>query len=126
MRLLLSVLLLAASAARADDAGPAFGSPVHFTETSGAAIYASVCAGCHMPGGVGAAGAGAYPALANNPRLASPGYPAILVLHGHSAMPPLGRLLSDDQVAAVVGYIRMNFGNSYPDPLSAAEIAKLR
>ncbi len=36
-----------------------FGSPFHFTEQGGAAIYAGICAGCHMPDGRGAVGAGA-------------------------------------------------------------------
>ncbi|HSG55053.1 MAG TPA: c-type cytochrome, partial [Paracoccaceae bacterium] len=43
---------------------------------SGAEIYATVCAACHMPDAMGAVGAGFYPALANNPRLIASRYPA--------------------------------------------------
>ena len=125
MRMLLLLLVLA-GAARADEAGPTFGNPFHFTETGGAAIYRSVCAGCHMPDGHGAVGAGAYPALARNERLAASSHPIDLVLHGRGAMPAFGRLLSDAQVAAVVGFIRSNLGNAYPDAPSAAEVAAAR
>ena len=45
-----------------------FGNPVRFMPQSGEALYADICQGCHMPGGVGAVGAGAYPALAKNPK----------------------------------------------------------
>ena len=124
MRLL--CLLLLASTARADEPGPTFGSPYHFTEMGGAALYRSVCAGCHMPNGQGAVGAGAYPALANDPKLAQAAYPIALVLKGQGAMPPFGRSLSDAQVAAVVGFIRTNFGNAYADAPSAADVAAAR
>ena len=87
MRWLLLLLLLLATAARADGAGPTFGNPYAFTEQGGAAVYAAVCAACHMPDGRGAIGAGAYPALAANPRLAAAGYPILVVLRGRKAMP---------------------------------------
>ena len=114
------------SPAWADEPGPSFGSPFRFTETGGAALYRSVCAGCHMPDGHGAAGAGSYPSLAGDARLAASGYAIALVLHGHGAMPPFARTLTNDQVAAVVGYIRTNFGNAYPAPPTAAEVAAAR
>jgi mono/diheme cytochrome c family protein len=120
------LLLLLSTAAWADEPGPTFGSPFHFTEAGGASLYCSVCAGCHMPDGRGAAGAGRYPALAGDARLASSGYAIALVLHGHGAMPPFARTLSDDQVAAVVGYIRTNLGNAYPGGPTAAEVAAAR
>ncbi len=125
MRAVLILLVLAAGA-RAEEPGPTFGSPFHFTEAGGAAIYNSVCAGCHMPDGRGAAGAGAYPALANDERLVAAGYPIAMVLNGHGAMPSFGRSLSDAQVAAVVGFIRTHFGNAYPDAPSAADVAAAR
>ncbi len=119
-------LLVLLGAARAQEAGPTFGNPFHFTEASGAAIYRSVCAGCHMPDGRGATGAGAYPNLAGDDKLAAAGYPIALVLHGHGAMPPFARLLSDAQVAAVVEYVRQNFGNAYTDAPSPADVAAAR
>ena len=47
-------------------------------------------------------------------------------LDGLRGMPPLGRMMSDEQVADVVNYVRTHFGNSYADPLSAAEVAAAR
>ncbi len=125
MRSLLWLLLLC-GIAWADEPGPTFGSPYHFTEAGGSQIYRAACAGCHMLDGRGAAGAGAYPALANNARLAAAGYPIALVLQGRGAMPPFARSLSDAQIADVVGYIRTNFGNAYSDAPSAAEVAAAR
>ncbi len=120
------VLLVLSSAARAQSADGAFGSPMHFTETSGEAVYQGVCAGCHMPNGRGASGAGAYPSLADDPRLASPDYPIALVLKGRGAMPPFARLLSDEQVAGVVDYIRKNFGNDFPRAPTADDVRAAR
>ena len=124
MRRLLLILLLAATPAQAD--GPTFGNPYRFTESAGPAIYAAACAGCHMPDGRGASGAAAYPSLANDPRLVAAPYPILRVLRGHGAMPAFGRMLSDDQVAAVVGFIRTAFGNTYADPTAAKDVAGLR
>jgi mono/diheme cytochrome c family protein len=98
-----------------------FGNPVRFMPQSGEALYADICQGCHMPGGVGAVGAGAYPALAKNPKLASAGYPVFLVINGRKGMPPFGKLLTDQQIAAVVNYVRTHFGNDFPDEVTAAD-----
>ena len=40
-------------------------------------------------------------------------------------MPPVGRMMSDEQVADVVNYARTHFGNSY-GAVSAAEVATAR
>jgi mono/diheme cytochrome c family protein len=103
-----------------------FANPARFAPQSGEALYADVCQGCHMPGGVGAVGAGAYPALARNPKLAVGGYPLVMVINGRKGMPPFGKLLSDDQVAAVVNYIRTHFGNEFQDAVSAADAKAAR
>ena len=79
----------------------------------GEAVYNAVCAGCHMPDGRGAIGAGAYPNLAENPLLEAPDYPVYLVVNGQRAMPPFGDLLDAEQIAEVVNYIRSHFGNDY-------------
>ena len=126
MKLAILLLALLARPALADAPGPSFGSPFRFTEVGGAAVYSGICAGCHMPDGRGAAGAAAYPALAGDPRLAAAAYPIARVLHGKGAMPPLARSLSDEQVAAVVGFIRTSFGNSYAPAPTAADVAALR
>jgi len=86
------------TAARAQDYATE-GSGPQFAEQGGAAIYANVCAACHQPDGKGANGAGAYPALAGDERLASAEYVLRVLLEGSNAMPPLGRLMSDDQAA---------------------------
>jgi mono/diheme cytochrome c family protein len=106
--LLAVFVILGSSAAHAQQGDGVFGSASHFTEPTGAAIYRSVCAGCHMADGQGAAGAGTYPALAGNQRLAAIGYPITVVLNGRHGMPGFGRLLSDQQIADVVDYIRRN------------------
>jgi mono/diheme cytochrome c family protein len=48
----------------------------------------------------GAVGAGAYPALADDPKLAAAGYQVLV--NGSKGMPAFGALLDDEQVAAVV------------------------
>lgn len=119
-------MLLLTTAARADEPGPSFGNPFRFTEMGGAAVYAGACAGCHMPDGRGAVGAAAYPSLVQDGRLAAAGYPIVRVLRGRGAMPPLGRSLSDEQVAAVVDYVRTHFGNAYAPGPVAADVAAVR
>ncbi|VVE51554.1 c-type cytochrome [Pandoraea anhela] len=105
---------------------PTFSTGGVFNQRSGKAIYEAVCAGCHMLNGEGAKGAGFYPVLSKNPRLASPAYPEYVVVHGLRGMPPIGPYLSDQQVADVVTYIRTSFGNQYPDPVKIDDIAKIR
>ena len=115
----------------ADAAAPAPQSspnvPVHkLPMQDGKSIYEGVCQGCHMAGGKGAAGAGMYPALANNPRLEAAGYPAAIILNGQKAMPPLGQYFDDRQIAEIVNYIRTHFGNRYTDKMTAAEVKTMR
>jgi mono/diheme cytochrome c family protein len=97
-----------------------------FPEQSGAAIYTGVCQGCHMPDAKGAVGAGAYPALADNPKLQDPGYPVFIVVNGHKAMPPFGDSFDNAQVANVVNYIRSHFGNHYADIVKPSEVQTVR
>jgi mono/diheme cytochrome c family protein len=93
---------------------------------TGADVYANVCAACHMHDGLGAVGAGFYPALADNPRLLGSRYPAYIVVKGMNGMPSMADMLDDQQIADVVNYVRTNFGNDYPGPISPTEIAALR
>ncbi len=97
-----------------------------FTEATGASLYANVCQGCHMADGRGAIGAGAYPSLAGNGKLAAAGYPTLVVVQGLRGMPAVGRRMSDEQVAAVVNYVRTHFGNGYDDPVSADDVKAAR
>ena len=41
-------------------------------------------------------------------------------------MPPVGRMMSDKQVADVVNYVRTHFGNSYEADVSAAQVSAAR
>lgn len=99
---------------------------IQFTQTGGAELYATLCQGCHMPEGTGATGAASYPALAKDRHLAAKAFPVARVLYGSKAMPPFQELLSDEQIAAVVAYIRTHFGNAYKDKVSEAEVKALR
>ena len=74
----------------------------------------------------GAVGAAAYPALANDPKLAAAGCSVLVVVNGSKDMPPFDALLDDEQVAAVVNYVRSHFGNSYPDTVSPADVRSAR
>lgn len=97
-----------------------------FDAQEGPGLYRSICQGCHMPDGRGAQGAGVYPALAGNPRLASAPFVMLTVLNGRKAMPPIGRMLSDAQVAAVTNYVRTQLGQNHPGPVTAADVKALR
>ena len=97
-----------------------------FTETTGESLYANVCQGCHMADGKGAVGAGSYPSLAGNGKLAAAGYPTLVVVQGLRGMPAVGRKMTDEQVAAVVNYVRTHFGNGYDDPVGAADVKAAR
>lgn len=112
--------------AAAEDPPPMFNTGPTFTEQTGEALFKNVCQGCHMPDARGAQGAGAYPALADNPKLADGGYPIYAVLHGVKSMPPVGRMMSNAQIAAVVNYVRSHFGNAYKDEVTARQVADFR
>ncbi|WP_414475202.1 c-type cytochrome [Microvirga sp. M2] len=120
--------LAAASAQNASlpSAEPTLSPTRVFAEKTGEALYNNVCQACHMAGGKGAKGAGIYPALANNPKLEAAGYPLTVVLHGLRGMPPVGKMMSDEQVAEVVNYVRTHFGNAYEDAVAAEDVAAAR
>jgi mono/diheme cytochrome c family protein len=116
----------AAAGALADSAGATFSDGDKFSQKTGEAIYSNLCQACHMNEGQGAVGAGKYPALAKNENLESSGYPVYIVLHGQKGMPPVGEMLSDEQVAAVVNYVRTHFGNDYKDEVTVEDVAGAR
>ncbi len=93
---------------------------------TGEQIFHRVCAACHMHDAKGAEGAGRYPALAGNRNLAVPAYPAMVVVKGLNGMPAIGQMLTDEQVADVVTYVRSNFGNKFKGKITAAEVKALR
>jgi mono/diheme cytochrome c family protein len=123
-----------APALRADDAGIL--NAALLDTTDGEQIYAEICQGCHMSGAQGAVGAGQFPALAKDGTLASRQYMALTVLRGRRNMPAFGATyaigfggppatLTEEQIAAVVNYVRSHFGNHYTDLITAAEIRAL-
>lgn len=116
----------AALVAQQGDADGAFVMPGRFSEPDGEKMYRRVCAACHMADASGAAGAGKYPPLANNPNLAASGYPMLVTLKGLNGMPPLGTMMTDQQVADVVNYVRTHFGNQYDDAITAEDVKAMR
>ena len=73
----------------------------------------------------GGGGAGAViPALAGNPKLADKTYPVGLLLKGRGGMPWFTDILTPEQMAAVINYVRGHF-NSYTDRLTAEDIKRL-
>ena len=98
----------------------------HFIHRDGETLYRSICQGCHMPDARGAQGAGMYPALAENPKLASAAYPIALVLGGRHGMPPFADSLTNEQIAEVVNYVRAHFGNAYPDRVTPDDVQRMR
>lgn len=108
-------------------------------QASGEQIYHHICQSCHMADARGAVGAGQFPALAGNPRLASADFMIATVLAGRRDMPSfrprpdLGGFeavthttLSDAEIARVVNYVRSHFGNHFTDTVSEADVTTLR
>jgi mono/diheme cytochrome c family protein len=121
------VLALALSPFAASAQGGAHFSPAYkFTEQGGEQLFANVCQGCHMPDARGSVGAGTYPSLAGNKNLEAGGYPVYIVVRGQRAMPSFGAMMSDDQIAAVVNYLRTHFGNDYKDAVMAEDVKVVR
>jgi mono/diheme cytochrome c family protein len=102
----------------------------------GSALYKSQCSSCHQSDGRGAPPA--YPPLAQNPSIEmessvnairmvlNGGYPPETAGNPRPyGMPPFAQVLSDDDIAAVVTYIRVSWGNT-GEPVSPAEVNTLR
>lgn len=117
--------MIATTPAVAQDA-ELFASSAKLTQKSGEAIYNAICVACHQEGGVGASGAGAYPALAKNDNMAATDFPIHVVLHGQKGMPPLKGVLDDAQIAEVVNYIRGEFNGFNEEPATAEQVAEAR
>jgi mono/diheme cytochrome c family protein len=118
------------AACAASDAGAPISAGISegafFSQKDGESLYRAVCQSCHMSEGQGAQGAGMYPALAGNAKLAASRYPAYNVLQGRKGMPSFKHMLSDEQIAEVTNYVRTHLGNAYKDPISAADVKAMR
>jgi mono/diheme cytochrome c family protein len=122
----LAVAIATGSLAWADEATTIFSKGEDFDEQSGRSLYTEVCQDCHMADGKGAGAAGRYPSLAGNTKLEAAGYPLTMVLQGRNGMPPVGKMMSDEQVAMVVNYVRTHFGNAYTDAVKPEDVKGLR
>ncbi len=102
----------------------------------GHSIYAERCESCHQASGAGLPPG--YPPLANNPsiEMESAVNPIRMVLNGGYppqtagnprpyGMPPFAQVMSDDDIAAVVSYIRISWGN-HGQPVTPTEVNSLR
>jgi mono/diheme cytochrome c family protein len=133
---------LAAIAVYLKDTGPQTGTrPVPAATgdpamRAGEALYVDHCAACHTPSGVGIPGL--FPAFMGNPSVQSLDPTTLLrvVLQGAqsvatdsaptgASMPSFGWKLSDDQIAAVLTYVRNRWGNSAA-PVSSSDVRKAR
>ena len=113
--------LLASACAFAEDA-PMLSTSGKFDQPGGEALFNQVCQGCHMAEGQGSHGAGAYPALAANPKLGAKVYPVYMVTSGQGGMPGFKKYMDDQQIASVVNYVRTHFGNHYADTVTVEDV----
>lgn len=95
---------------------------------AGRDIYRNICQACHQPDGRGQERLA--PGLVDSPlALAAPDIASRILLNGKEGptglMPPVGSVLSDDQIAAALTYIRREWGNT-GTPVVAEEVANAR
>ncbi|HVI30923.1 cytochrome c [Phenylobacterium sp.] len=128
MRIRLFAFAIAAAAmaapSLADEPGPGGAKPP--VPKTGEEVYRMYCQTCHMADAAGARGAGAFPALARNERLGTAAYAIYMVENGKGGMPPFRGALTSAQVAELVTYLRTHFGNTYAEPVTAAEVEAMR
>jgi len=79
----------------------------------GSALYQQNCSACHQPNGKGIPGA--FPALSGDKFVVGdPKAVAATVLNGRGGMPPWKDTLKDDQLAAILTFVRSSWGNKAP------------
>ena len=96
--------------------------------TAGREVYQNLCAACHQANGRGLDRVA--PSLVGLEfALASPGVPIRILLSGKEGqvglMPPLGYTLTDEQIAAVLTYVRREWGQT-ASPVDPATVAQTR
>ena len=121
MRFALALLAMTA-VAQAGEPWPSFGNPYLHRAGRRSGLPLGLRRLPHA-GGTRRAWRGDLSLAGRQPPARRAGYPVAVVLKGQKAMPPFGELLTDEQVAAVVNYIRTHFGNSYVDAPTAADVA---
>ncbi len=95
---------------------------------AGREVYRNICQACHQPDGRGQERVA--PSLVESAlTLGPPEIPVRILLHGKEGsiglMPPLGQAFSDDQIAAVLTYIRREWGQAGA-PVDAAHVGNVR
>lgn len=106
-------------------------------QMSGAAVYNSKCSSCHQANGQGMPGA--FPPLVESPYVIDdPAIPVRIVLRGmqgpveikgatyNGMMPAWADLLTDEEIAAVVSYIRGELEGNSAEPVDTEFVAKQR
>lgn len=90
----------------------------------GKALFAANCSACHQAQGEGIEGA--FPALAKNKFVVGdPKLVASTVLNGRGGMPAFRDSLQDDQLSAILSFVRSSWGNKAP-PISSDTFAAVR
>nr|WP_255719641.1 cytochrome c [Pelomonas sp. P8] len=105
-------------------------------KVDGGALFASMCVACHQASGQGLPGV--FPPLAGSEWVRGKDTTvAAILLHGingqltvkgnvyNGAMPSFGEQLSDEQIAAVLSYIRSQWGNA-ASPITTETVAVAR
>ncbi len=95
------------------------------SSATGEQTYREICQACHMANAEGGTGAGTVPALAANPHLADAEFTLNRVIRGQGGMPAFAEMLSAEQIAGVVSYVRTHFGNSYAGPVTVNDVKRL-
>ena len=96
---------------------------------SGRVVYQNLCQACHQPDGRGREHLGAPLVGSAFALAADPGLPIRIVLNGKEGpiglMPPLGNVLTDEQIASVLTYVRRSWGHT-ASPIDPAAVANTR
>ncbi len=95
---------------------------------AGQEVYKNICQACHQPDGRGQERLA--PSLIDSElALAAPDIPARILLGGKEGsiglMPPVGSVLNDEQIAAVLTYVRREWGQP-GTPVEAATVKEVR
>ncbi|MCY1672978.1 cytochrome c [Novosphingobium sp. SL115] len=120
-----ALALASTVALRAQDA-PGGGPTAVEVADEGRDVYEQICQACHMADAKGGGTPGAMiPALAGNPRLADKDYGTIILLKGRGGMPWFSDMLTNEQMAAALTYVRSHF-NDYKDPVTVADFERVK
>jgi mono/diheme cytochrome c family protein len=94
---------------------------------AGRDIFGRICQACHQADGLGAPNIAA--SLVRSAYVNGTPLRLIRILlqgkEGMALMPPVGATLSDEEVAAVLSYVRREWGNT-ADPIDAAQVREIR